>query len=390
MLGILSQQEEDEVEQRDTATLFTPTTLLSSLSSDTASRPHAEGTETEAGTILGPEAERSSSLYLRAAELMQKGQCKIMRDLETVAASLGTSRRHLVRLWSAIAEYARQEQVRIRDDILGYVASRRQAGVRPVAFLTHNKFDETPLRLQTRYHMADQQVTLTKVFVVEHSWCMVLRYNTPALEGHLCIEGAFAPQVYGAESATAETIANILQHSEALPLAANVFEEKWRLTDEGPNNHRAEAKMTRLHNNHGWQCAHTLCCAHKIHSIATKTWSLQKTCLTGVIRTLLTLESPGALARFQEALVDIACSEVLVRYDVVLAPAAVQERAKIMQLFAPAPRQSKRASKSVRDICDSLLNGDWQVARTVHGVTLLANVAQASPTPGDVWLRHSR
>ena len=300
-----------------------------------------------------------------------------MQNLETIAERLGCSRRHLQRVWCALAELSCKQQLLTRDRVLQYVVAQAEAKtVVPLLYIAHTKYDESPLRLQCRYSLNDQQVTLTKVFAIEHSWCVLLEYKLLGETKHLFLQGALSPRIQGAESATAETIASIMQQCDQMPSSSDVCMERWRLTetDEGPSNLKAEAMLSRVYSPEGWLCSHTLCCAHKVHSIASKTWALQKEPLTGTIRTLLTLQSPGALPRFQESLLALVEEELQVRYCTPLSPEAISYRKRTMELFAPQVEQSKRAAKKIEQFLRQLAQRGLESQRLLAHLRCLSEM----------------
>ena len=312
---------------------------------------------------------RPIDLYHKAALIMQKGYTRVMHNLESFSEALQTSRRNLQRIWSALAETACRQQVQARDEVLTYVGTLAAAeALQPILFISHNKYDESPLRLQCKFSVDSQYVGLTKIFAVEHTWAMVLEFKARDDVQHLFIQGAFAPRLLGTESATAETINKILDQCNQMPEMASGFLEKWRLTetDEGPNNMRAEAMLARAYLQEGWHTSHTTCAAHKIHSIASKTWCLHKPALSGAIKSLLSLQAPGALARFLDSLLRIAQQSLVIRYNTTLSAQAQAHRARALQLFGPDPRTHRRAAKTVQQYSDTLLNGDWQAEGVWH------------------------
>ena len=310
----------------------------------------------------------SLDLYHRAALIMQKGYSRLMQNLESVAESLHTSRRHLQRVWKALAEQSCRQQLQARGAVLTYVETLAAAeALEAVLFISHNKYDESPLRLQCRFSEDDQHNSLTKVFAVEHSWAVVLEHKANEDRKYLFLHGAFAPRILGTESATAETINKILERCDQMP-QVGCFGEKWRLTetDEGPNNMRAEAMLSRSFLDNGWKTCHTICCAHRVHSVASKTWALQKLVLSGAIKTLLSLQAPGAFPRFLDSLLSITLDSLVIRYNTVLSPSAQAHRTRTLSLFCPDERRHRRGAKVVKEICATLLNGDWHYQAVWH------------------------
>ena len=267
------------------------------------------------------------------------------------------------------------------NHLLEYVKSMRSY-IDPVCFVVHDNLDETPLRLRVPFSDGDAPggvSQLAKVYVTEKHWTMVLRtshidhtgssassslssgseQNQSDPTRFLLIYGAWSPSVVAADRGTATAIAAVMQRAPQPPaVIEELFPYRLRLAerDEAGANIKAE----RLHGNtlNGWSSMTWHCTAHKVHSIAEKVLSLDKNTVSGVINTLLSMQTTQHLEQLQEALVRVAQSSLRVVPWRDLAPDVALHRKNVLTQFAP-DKKTPRKRATVALLC-SLFNGDWR------------------------------
>ena len=102
-----------------------------------------------------------------------------------------------------------------------------------------------------------------------------------------------------------------------------------------------------------------------VHHIATKTWSLLGETLTGSIKSLLVLSSPGGLLQFTEVIVKEVCDTLVILRGHVIGDEAERHRQVVLELFAPK-KERRKAHSLVHVLSAFLFNADWRKDRPTH------------------------
>ena len=145
----------------------------------------------------------------------------------------------------------------------------------------------------------------------------------------------------------------------------------WRLceTDAAASHCRAERLVEARLDKGKWQTAHGACAAHRVHTVALRTFKLPgfpKEAITALIRSVLLLLSPGGLQHFKDALTREILEQPLgIVEDEVLSSEAQVYRDKALQLFAPSKTRS-RARALVLVLANALFNSDWRCEQVRH------------------------
>ena len=127
-------------------------------------------------------------------------------------------------------------------------------------------------------------------------------------------------------------------------------------------------RAERLHQqNDSWSTSrlHGQCCAHRCHSICSKSWVLLPETITNCIKTLLILQSPGGFQRFRDFMMREVGARLLVLRNHTLTPAAENYRAHCLRMFAPSERRS-RARATALEVANKVFNGDWRLPVVAH------------------------
>ena len=185
----------------------------------------------------------------RVATTMVHNKNHLVNNQDGLAHRLQISRRHLMRIFSALAETCCRNQKTLLVNVLEYVHLMAKSGMWiPMAFMTHSRYDETPLRIRAQYGMGESYVHTTKTFVFEAEWRVVMhKPMTHNFDARNCfvIQGSFAPTIRVAENGTGETIHKLLNEVNGIPWEQikATFPPSWRVseTDQNGANLRAEA-----------------------------------------------------------------------------------------------------------------------------------------------------
>ena len=252
-----------------------------------------------------------------------------------------------------------------------------QSSWRAKLFIHHIKYDETPIRVIGTYRNSEPALELRKVFVVHSSWLIMLQRAKEEAEEAcneddiLVLRGSASPECRFAANSTGNTISSLLSTCWHPGPEVDFFEEKWRISETDANN--ANLKSERLQHEQlkaqGWQSLPGVCAAHRLHSIATKCWTHSgptQSVLTGCVRSLLVLQSPGALIRFQQYFVKEAIEALVVIPGApALSPDALAFREKALLLFCPSGQRAS-AKATVQELSQCLFNGDWRSCEVQH------------------------
>eukprot|EP00971_Amphidinium_carterae_P347111 6488947-Amphidinium_carterae.1 len=232
---------------------------------------------------------------------------------------------------------------KLSDLLRDMICSKQWRGV---FLVEHSLYDETPLQVNLRWHGDEAATETGKIFMFEQSVTMLVERLPSQLssqEGsdfHV-LQFALPSSVRAAANATGDTIYKMLETLPQYPSLRPHFDTFLTLveTDENPANGRAEAmrakKVGGLH-------SLLYCLAHKTHSIATKTWQLESTVLSGLLHTAKVLQQAGALTRLRDALSVVATKKFKVEYSDALSYEAKSFRQQLLTYFQPPPKQTRR------------------------------------------------
>ena len=90
-----------------------------------------------------------------------------------------------------------------------------------------------------------------------------------------------------------------------------------------------------------------------------KTWSLLPEILSGCVKTLLVLLTPGSRKKLTDALVLEVCECFVYLRGHVLSDQADRYRETVLRLFSPRP-QRRRAHATLNVLASLVFNSDWQ------------------------------
>ena len=307
--------------------------------------------------------ENVESKMLGAARLLHRGSFKMSQG----AQEIGTSRFQLVRLMRAAGECVSKHDADVFENVLAYcnmIVESKQG----TAHLVHKiKYDETRMHIRCSLQGGPIHDAFAKVFCILESWNIVL--STPsriAGQDRLVLCGGFAPKVRVGQSATGETIAELLSRALTISDIAKAKFPAWRLieTDECGANLRAEKIVS------SWPGTppkmHIICAGHKTHQVASKTWEHLKPLHAGVVKTMVFLRSPGMFGRFLQTFMRLLDS-MLVITSAPLSPEAIKYRCTVLELFTPRASDSAKAHATCKELSKCLFSGDWrQLGSIVH------------------------
>ena len=294
-----------------------------------------------------------------------------------------TAKSILTRLYAA-AEMTVSRQASLQDDVLAHVRTLVSTGFwKAHAYFEHLSYDETGLQLRTYYATDEIDKEVGKVFVLEHSWCMVLECRPSSASQassdvspgqFLVLQGVSAPTIRTSKSASGSYTAAVLSTGPQPPKdIESVFDLCVRVTetDEGPSNPVAEAhvlagRMSDKKHNKVWSHAFVWCLAHKTHSCCTKLWGLQEQILSVIIHSCKTLLTAGAWG----ALRDRACELMLERFTctpgdaATLDPDAISFRKILHSYYLPATSSPKKRATVLAAL--KYFNGDLRQDKVTH------------------------
>eukprot|EP00971_Amphidinium_carterae_P352314 6492542-Amphidinium_carterae.1 len=250
---------------------------------------------------------------------------------------------------------------------------------KPVLFLEHCLYDETPLGVRIDYGVgkscglsgADHEIA--KVFVVESSFTVVIERCTPHTFAtgvrHFCtFELCMSPQLRAAANATGETCYEVLRTCvQPSSHVESIFPHCCRLVevDEGPANNRTETLLERDRSKH-WLHFLSLCLGHKTHAAASKSWSLQEETVRNLIHTCKVLGMAGSTQSLKEAV------KVLVRQRFETIAASMEDMASkehketVLKYFMPTLRTPRK--RALVQLAAKFFNSNWKMGNVVHHV----------------------
>ena len=311
----------------------------------------------------------AKSAIEKVAAIMTDSPHKLVNQIDRTAQEAGISRRHLVRLACSLSEISLQHQRASLTKTLEYIQLMSNTKhLRPLLFVSHWRYEETPLRLKAQYSLGNAYVHVTKTFVLQCRWRALLepadRQEAFSRESCFLIEGSFSPFMRVCENSSAETI------TEICPLPKQVlqglFPTVWRLVDSDQNPANAKAEKIWREDGHETGVLQSFCMAHKGHLVAMRVWDLHSDLHTGVLKSLRVLQQPGNMKKFECALVEL----VVEKLD--FAPATTCDadsyREHTLRLFAPDRSERPHAWAIAQLVSRLLLNGDWRLSDPVQHV----------------------
>ena len=239
-----------------------------------------------------------------------------------------------------------------------------------VAFIERVAYDETPLVLRV-YHDADTaEKQKAKVWVVEKEWLVILKkhgaVNIDGKSRFLILRGSFSPEVRSSVRGTGENINEVLRSCMQIPIdmlkgwpaCVRICE-----TDEAGANSRCEALVMRERDANGchtWSHFGSVCLAHKLHTCASKTWTLCNSTLSPIIHCCLHLRLSGSIQKMRDVVPRLVQSELNILRNVYLPLEDQRYRERLLHLCLPPPTKPKK--RGIVLALAELLNGRWDEA----------------------------
>ena len=302
---------------------------------------------------------------------------RTLPTLDDLAEERGLQKKTLTIQMNAVAELFSRHHEEHAQNACRYVESLGLSGaVRPIAYLEHVLYDETPLRARVRVNGV-RHLEKSKAFVLEPSWAILVRrsaMDAPAPQDptaptiapsadYLLLLGKHPVSLRAGEGTSGEALLPVLRSIPSPPAFATSFDHHWRVIecDEAGGNRRAE-QLLSLERPKSWKTTTVLCTAHKVHACAERTWSLQPfpQIMSGLINTSLYLKNPGCMRLLREALEQQLREMPL---DILRSPAssaaAASHRSWLVQLLGPGFKNQPRRQALLEVISQNLLNGDW-------------------------------
>ena len=285
--------------------------------------------------VPGPEegVDRSEALLQELSKVLVKQKGLLHGSMQMLADRLETSAATAGRLLQVLGEISAQQQENTLKGVLRYIELRAKTGsLNARLFCQHVKHDETQLYLKANYAGHHSEDMLAKVHVIQMEWAAHLEITDTRSEPPvpLVLSGAYFPLLRITENTRAETMAALLRQTTSLPAEAAVFARRVRMleTDECGSNLKAE-QMIRDESS---AYLHTLCAAHKIHSVSAKAWVQFPDLHKGIVKTLRALRAPGHLQRFMLSLTRLV-EEVEIT-SACLSQSAMEYRSKAIEAFS--------------------------------------------------------
>ena len=286
-----------------------------------------------------------------------------------------TSRPTLVRHLAAIAEGSTRAQKGNLEDVLRYIHSLHIAkAVRPLCFFQQMAFDETPLKLKVSFG-GGHTLETGRVVAVQSEWAILIKdltvsENEDPSASYWLLRGHVSPQLKACDRETGECYACVLQATIPRPDPGllQIFDSTVLLaeSDEAGANSRALRLFSPQYEDP--VCLHLFCLLHKVHSVASKTFSLIRPELRGVARTLLVLHQPGVMAKMKTALKEEIAKQFDYQEVDALCPLsddAQAYRSNILKFFTP--KRGRRPAVIVDILSQTIFNGDWRrVGKVTH------------------------
>ena len=316
------------------------------------------------------------SQVAKVAEVMQRCQKRAhaAKMFERIASTLKCSWKRAVKLARSTAHCCAQSQATTFRAVLGYVralqASDVVQGLQCVLRVSH---DETPLRLKVSFSEqsggGDSNVETSKLFLVESDWTILLRCQPFENPRYVMLHGVYSPALRCSDSTAATGIAAVLravaeQQWPAKEDIEDVFQCTTRVceADDAGANRRAERLWSSYRP--GAQTMSFTCMAHKLHNVCERTWSLSPEVLSGIVRTLLCIQSSSHMERLRTALKREVPRRLLIVEDGVISRDAEIYRGNVLNLWChdllPCRTQSV-----ILTLAGTMLNGDWRQPKTL-------------------------
>ena len=316
-------------------------------------------------------AEVVQSQVVKIAEVMQRFQRKAhaAKLFEKLASTLKCSWNRAVKLARSTAHCCAKSQANTFTAVLGYVralqASDVVQGLQCVLRVSH---DETPLRLKVSFSEQiggqDSNVETSKLFLVESDWTILLRCQPFENPRYVMLHGSYSPALRCSDSTAAPGIAAVLravaeQQWPGKEEIEDVFQYTTRVceADDAGANRRAERLWSTYRP--GAQTMSLTCLAHKLHNVSERTWALSPECLTGVVRTLLCIQSSSHMERLRTALKREVPRRLVIVEDGEISRDAEIYRGNVLKLWChdllPCRTQSV-----ILTLAGTMLNSDWE------------------------------
>ena len=349
------------------------------------SRCNLAGNKTTAQTLRPPQdadkpvhppqiPTRSPDVEVATKLLQCSRKANLSRAFQAVADTLRCGTKKAKRMAEAVAETSLRAQAKTLQETLSYGKAMQQAGTLQVLlFLWRTSYDETPLRCCVAFkddEASHLHTEIAKVYVQENSWSLLLKTLRPpqASQGqcgaseYLHLQGHLSPMLQCADGMTGEAVAGILRSTQSRFLPADFDAAKDALlsvrlseTDEAGSNLRGERLLCGA--SPSWSLLHFMCCCHKLHACAERTWALQPQVLQGVVRMLLALQQSSQWSRVRSVALELV-DRMGRRQRKHLSDKALRYRQSVMQTwFLPPNFPRKRAALLVASAL--LFNGDW-------------------------------
>ena len=273
----------------------------------------------------------------------------------------GTARLRL----HAAAEWTMQTQMQQLSCVLKLVETMQQCKAwKGICFLEHTLYDETPLELVVKYTQEESaQKEISKTWVIESQWSMLIEIlddkGPNRSREYVQLQGRFSPSLRASSSGDGESIAQVLR---TVPrpdpdLICKLFRHRIRHSecDEHPANPRGETLLAKDHPAAAYTPLHCPCYAHKIHSAATRCWSLPVLAPTvqGVVHTGKFLSTAGSMKRLKDAVGEL----VKQRLQILVLPVDDAVRSQIVRHCLPPLSHPRR--RAVALACSAFFNGHW-------------------------------
>eukprot|EP00971_Amphidinium_carterae_P351788 6492280-Amphidinium_carterae.8 len=287
---------------------------------------------------------------------------------------LDTSEKSSKKRAVAAAECTAQMQALRLISLLHYAQQQIDAGeFEGVAFIEHVLYDETPLRLRVTYHPDTEPDTQkAKVWVVERDYTMILKrlrnIDEDQAAAYLCLRVHLSPAIQATENGIGETVRDMLAACCPMGIPSNAdntpsfFKYQVRVaeTDEGGNNNRAERLLMSEPLRSKWAHLWASCCAHKLHTVCKKTWSLPALdeLISGIKHASILFQGPGVWSAVKDA-VEKHVDETLEVHPLCnITPESQRYKAHILNLCSP---QTSHPRKHVlTQMLVEFLNADWR------------------------------
>ena len=249
----------------------------------------------------------------------------------------------------------------------------------PITLLEHQFHDETRLRLRMRTAKEESgDLECARVFAVETKFSALLRRvpaswmsAAAAKEGgheHCIVELPLSVQVRGSVDATAESIASVLSSCFQLPHgAAEVFQNKIRLLecDECSANLKAEQILLAEWSSR-WMSFPSVCLCHKIHSGATKSWTLEQGIITSLVQTTLHVGMGGTMQHLKAAVTAVVDQKLVILREPLLHAGAEEYKQRVLKYFRVSPKQHK--AQAVVEVATRFFNSEWRQNDCIYHV----------------------